>query len=254
MAMQKVRVENLINELKQRLEPVGNEPIYLTLAQGFQQAIEQKQLPHGSVLPSERQLSERLDLSRSTVVKALSLLAEQGLVIKQQGKGSVVHAPFIYNLAGGSFTAQLSQVGLLSDRWLVRELVIASAEQANLMGIAEGTEIAKIRRVRCVNDEATSIETTYIPKHFLPRPDLLEGSLYLHWRQEGIVPGNQQFQIRQLVPTRAESSMLGLPADMPVLVVTQRSYTEQGALLEVSQSLCRGDCYSFIFDSAAVGP
>lgn len=250
--MQNVSAENLVNELKQRLELAGNEPLYLILAQGFQQAIEKKQLPHGSVLPSERQLSERLGLSRATVVKALCLLAEQGLVVKQQGKGSVVHAPFAYNLTSGSFTAQLSQVGLLSDRWLVRELVMASAEHANLMGIAEGTEIAKIRRVRCVNDNATSIETTYIPKHFLPRPDLLEGSLYLHWRQEGIVPCNQQFQIRQLVPTRAESIMLGLPADMPVLAVTQRSYTACGALLEVSQSLCRGDCYSFIFDSTAV--
>ena len=250
--MQRESAEHLFDELKQRLACAGDEPLYLILAQGLQQAIERKLLPHGCVLPSERQLSDSLALSRATVVKGISLLAEQGLVIKQQGKGTVVHAPFTYNLAGGSFTAQLSQLGALSDRWLARELVAASAEQAALMGVAEGTEIAKIRRVRCVNDDPTSIETTYIPRQFLPRPDLLEGSLYAHWREEWIEPVAQQYQIRQQVPSQTESAMLGLPVGMPVLAVMQRSYTAQGELLEVSQSLCRGDSYSFTFNSGAI--
>ncbi|MGY3915759.1 GntR family transcriptional regulator [Aeromonas australiensis] len=250
--MQRDCAERLFNELRQRLASAGDEPLYLILAQGLQQAIDRKQLPHGCVLPSERQLSDTLALSRATVVKGLSLLAEQGRVIKQQGKGTVVHAPFIYNLSGGSFTAQLSQLGVLSDRWLARELVLASAEQAALMGLVEGTEIAKIRRVRCVNNDPTSIETTYIPRQFLPRPDLLEGSLYAHWREEGIEPVAQQYQICQQLPSQSESAMLGLPVGMPVLVVLQRSYTAQGELLEVSQSLCRGDSYSFTFNSGTI--
>ncbi|MGL4249440.1 MAG: GntR family transcriptional regulator [Aeromonas sp.] len=250
--MQRESAEHLFEELKQRLASAGDEPRYLILAQGLQQAIERKLLPHGCVLPSERQLSDNLSLSRATVVKGISLLADQGRVIKQQGKGTVVHAPFIYNLSGGSFTAQLSQIGVLSDRWLARELVSASAEQAALMGVAEGIEIAKIRRVRCVNDEPTSIETTYIPRQFLSRPDLLEGSLYAHWREEGIEPVAQQYQIRQQLPTQSESAMLGLPVGTPILAVVQRSYTAQGELLEVSQCLCRGDSYCFIFNSGTI--
>ncbi|MFE8729829.1 UTRA domain-containing protein, partial [Aeromonas hydrophila] len=72
------------------------------------------------------------------------------------------------------------------------------------------------------------------------------------WREEGIEPVAQQYQIRQQVPSQTESAMLGLPVGMPVLAVMQRSYTAQGELLEVSQSLCRGDSYSFTFNSGAI--
>lgn len=114
--MQTVSMENLFETLKSGLALQSNTPLYLALAQGIRQAIEDKLLKHGQVLPSERHLSEHLALSRATIVKALALLAEQGLVVKQQGKGTVVHTPFNYNLTGGSFTTQLGMHGDLSDR------------------------------------------------------------------------------------------------------------------------------------------
>lgn len=243
--MQTVSMENLFETLKSGLALHSNTPLYLALAQGIRQAIEDKLLKHGQVLPSERHLSEHLALSRATIVKALALLAEQGLVVKQQGKGTVVHTPFNYNLTGGSFTTQLGMHGELSDRWLVRELISAAPAIAQMMGLSAGSEIAKIRRVRCVDSRPTSVETTYIPKAFLPRPDLLEGSLYAAWQQAGIAPHSQQYQIRQVLPSAADAALLELPEGTPVLEVTQRSYDAQQVLLEVSQSLCRADCYSF---------
>ncbi|MGL4269028.1 MAG: GntR family transcriptional regulator [Plesiomonas sp.] len=243
--MQTVSIESLFDTLKAQLDSQNNTPLYLALAQGIRQAIEDKQLKNGQVLPSERSLAEQLALSRATVVKALALLAEQGLVFKQQGKGSVVHAPFSYNLTGGSFTAQLGMHGELSDRWLVRELISVTPALAQMMTMSVGDEVAKIRRVRCVDGQPMSVETTYIPKTFLPRPDLLEGSLYAAWQQAGIQPYSQQYQIRQITPSAADAALLALKEGTTVLEVTQRSYTAAMALLEVSQSLCRADYYSF---------
>lgn len=243
--MQTVSMENLFENLKSGLASQGSMPRYLALAQALRQAIENKLLKHGQVLPSERYVSEQLALSRATVVKALALLVEQGLVVKQQGKGTVVHTPFNYNLMGGSFTTQLGMHGELSDRWLARELICASPSLAQMMALSVGSEIAKIRRVRCVDGRPMSVETTYIPQVFLPRPDLLEGSLYAAWQQAGIAPYSQQYQIRQVLPSAADAALLALPVGIPVLEVTQRSYDVAQALLEVSQSLCRADCYSF---------
>lgn len=41
--------------------------------------------------------------------------------------------------------------------------------------------MAVIKRVRLVDDIPVSLETMFIPEAFLPRPDLLDGSLYAHW-------------------------------------------------------------------------
>ena len=48
--------------------------------------------PEGSLLPSENELSGTHEVTRPTVRQALSRLANEGYIIKQQGKGSIVRA------------------------------------------------------------------------------------------------------------------------------------------------------------------
>lgn len=89
--------------LQHRLDQQSTVPLYLQLKQGIEEAITQKQLTHGCVLPSERRLSQSLGVSRVTVVKALDLLLKQGLVVKHHGKGTQINLPVQYNLSGGGF-------------------------------------------------------------------------------------------------------------------------------------------------------
>ncbi|MDF5913301.1 GntR family transcriptional regulator [Morganella morganii] len=46
--------------LQHRLDQQSTVPLYLQLKQGIEEAITQKQLTHGCVLPSERRLSQSL--------------------------------------------------------------------------------------------------------------------------------------------------------------------------------------------------
>jgi len=46
---------------------------------------------NGTQLPSETDLSERYDVSRNTLRQALTILAEDGLISKHQGKGTLVN-------------------------------------------------------------------------------------------------------------------------------------------------------------------
>lgn len=64
--------------LQHRLDQQSTVPLYLQLKQGIEEAITQKQLTHGCVLPSERRLSQSLGVSRVTVVKGTGLTAETG--------------------------------------------------------------------------------------------------------------------------------------------------------------------------------
>lgn len=69
-------------------------PRYLRLAEALEVLLGQESLPAGTRLPSERELAQRLGLSRGTVVAAYAELAERGAVSRRQGSGTrVMGAP-----------------------------------------------------------------------------------------------------------------------------------------------------------------
>lgn len=61
-------------------------------AQALQRRIAQGEFPAGSALPSQRELSEQLSISRASLREAISTLEALGLVRSQPGKGVFVTA------------------------------------------------------------------------------------------------------------------------------------------------------------------
>ncbi len=70
----------------------GSTPIprYVQLADLFRQRVAKGTWPPGGVLPSIEQLMEEFDVARVTVRQAVALLAEEGLVSPQRGRGTFV--------------------------------------------------------------------------------------------------------------------------------------------------------------------
>jgi len=68
----------------------GRGPLYRSLASALREAIQRGQFASGTRLPSERQLAQRLRISRTTVVAAYDVLREEDLVERRQGSGTHV--------------------------------------------------------------------------------------------------------------------------------------------------------------------
>ena len=68
-------------------------PRYFQLKELLERQIIEKNLKAGDLLPSERQLAQKYKLSRVTVVRAISMLADKGLVVREHGLGTFVTAP-----------------------------------------------------------------------------------------------------------------------------------------------------------------
>src|SRR5262247_1026140 len=68
----------------------GAGPVYARLAEAIRAAIERGDLPPGARLPSERRLSERLAVSRTTVVSAYQHLRSGQWIESRQGSGTRV--------------------------------------------------------------------------------------------------------------------------------------------------------------------
>ena len=110
--------QSLLEYIKGRLNAEAPAPLYIQLKQAIEAAMTERLLTHGSILPSERKMSQTLELSRVTVVKALDALLEAGLVIKRHGKGTEVNLPVSYNLPAADFLPSYKiQARCPTDGW-----------------------------------------------------------------------------------------------------------------------------------------
>ena len=73
--------------------------LYQTVYDELRSQIRQGDFPPGSLLPPPEKLTERFGVSRITVTRALRLLAEEGLIRRVQGKGSVVEKPAVRQIS-----------------------------------------------------------------------------------------------------------------------------------------------------------
>ena len=90
----------------------GASPLYVQLAQKLAQAIRDGRYLADEALPSERVLSESLNLSRVTARKAIDQLVEQGLVVRRRGSGNYIAPKLEQPLSRlTSFSEELQQRG-----------------------------------------------------------------------------------------------------------------------------------------------
>lgn len=87
-------------------------PAYARLADALRHAIGDGRVPEGTRLPSERDLTGPVGLSRTTVTRAYAELREQGYLRTRRGSGSVVSVP---DVPGGRVDHLLSPATLAGD-------------------------------------------------------------------------------------------------------------------------------------------
>ncbi|MBW8487484.1 GntR family transcriptional regulator [Actinomadura parmotrematis] len=70
----------------------GMDPLYVQLAAVLRRRIQDGTYPEGKRIPSSAELAEEFGLARPTVVKAVGLLKDEGLVRGVTGRGTFVLA------------------------------------------------------------------------------------------------------------------------------------------------------------------
>ncbi len=68
-------------------------PAYQALAEGLRRLIADGRILHGTRLPSERELTSAIGVSRTTVAGAYAVLRDRGYLVSRRGSGSVVSVP-----------------------------------------------------------------------------------------------------------------------------------------------------------------
>jgi GntR family transcriptional regulator len=114
-----------------RPDSESSTPLYLQLANKLANAIHSGLWQPDEALPSERMLSESLNISRVTARKAIDMLCERGLLTRRHGSGTYITPKLEQPLSRlTNFSEELRQRGFVpGSRWISRETGIASPEE-----------------------------------------------------------------------------------------------------------------------------
>lgn len=120
----------------------------------------------GDQVPTEPQLIDKYQVSRTTVRRALRDLETMGLIDRQPGRGSFVReprvAPRLDRLTG--FVEDMEALGLNPSASVeLIERVQADDEVAEHLGLVVGDLVVHIERVRLANDTPISFDDSYFP-------------------------------------------------------------------------------------------
>jgi DNA-binding GntR family transcriptional regulator len=234
--------------------------MYFQIAVDLRRRIGDGSWKGGERMPGEVTLANEYQVSRVTVRQALAELVKDDLVERRHGSGTFVRdvqRPLIYELdfttgmTPGVWTEKLHSIGFVLhgdviDAGLI-EQPTEELRQRLALGDGEGV-IYTVRRI-LVNDEPASLYRSWFSADLVPgldRSERLHESLALILSEEyDLVPYRSENAIEAVRGTREEAALLGVAADVPLVVVTTTTFLADGRPLEHSQMVWLGDRVRF---------
>ena len=231
---------------------VRKQPLYDQLVDILTEKIDHE-YHAGDMIPSERELSERYGLSRTTVRLALQELERLGLVVRQHGRGTFVtdRSAKVTNLTQSySFTEQMRAMGREPETTILDFCEMeADKNLAEHMGCRIGDRIFKLKRLRSADNMPMMVERSYLPvRKFLSlkRPLLERKPLYDVIEQDfqqKIRVAEEEFYASIARPTDAH--LLGIVEGSPVLGLVRTTYNESNEVVEYTLSVARADQFKY---------
>ncbi|MEJ2668395.1 MAG: GntR family transcriptional regulator [Deinococcales bacterium] len=236
-------------------------PAYLQLRQALRQAIEDGSLRPGRALPSERELAQRLGLSRMTVRRAFEELERGGLLEQRQGSGTYVRAHPLEQVLDRviGFTDEARGLGFQPGAELLESgFVPADREVQAALEVAEGTSVLRIVRLRSADATPLAVQAAHLAPHVasLSLEDLARtGSLYRSLEAAfGIRPARARQTVGARLPSARERGLLHIAREVPVLELERTTYAADGRPFEFVRSAYRGDLYRMALNLRSAEP
>lgn len=230
-------------------------PMHVQLADLLRGRIHEGDLPVGAPLPTEAALVKESGSSRGTVRQAIATLRNEGLVSGGQGRPSVVRAapigqPFETFL---SFTAWALQSGRLPGQKTIEiSRRAASPAAAEALGLASGSAVVDVLRLRFLDDEPVMLERSSFVERvgrllFDTDPD--GHSIYAYLIERGVDLHDARHTIDAVGADAVDARLLQVADGSPLLRERRRACARDGEPLEYADDRYRPDRVAFTIDN-----
>lgn len=198
------------------------------------------ELPPGSPLPSELQLSEMFGVHRMTARHALETLRVAGKIERFRGAGSFTAQPPLHRDEATlhSFTQEIRRRGETPSSIVVEQRLEMLPERAMVMGLDPRQPLVRIYRVRCADDVPLALEASYLPGELSDalNQDFSTTSLHQWLRDAGYRPAKATGFISARLATERECKLLGHDAPTALLVESRTIRDHEGRVVESTET------------------
>ena len=186
----------------------------------------------GSLLPSENELCRLHGITRPTVRQALDTLLRDGLIIKKQGKGSIVRKP-LQNIGILSISGTASAIGVQYLKTVILQKPVIKSWPPEFPFELSETEreagCVYMERLRYVDNEPLFYDINHLPNLYIPRltrHSFENKSLFEILRKHyGIeIKGGEQ-KLKAILPDDKIRDLLCLQQGQPVLYMERKLNT-----------------------------
>lgn len=235
-------------------------PLYLQVKEALEQwivtSMHDGSLFPGDRLPSENELSEKLEISNITIKRALDELRRQGLIQRIQGRGSFIvgQKKVMLDLARlFSLTTFTKESGMRPARKILEiDELTASPSICQHLGLPPRSRVIHLVRLRLMDRIPVAVDTSYLPIELFP--DLIsvyEDRLSLYEvmvSQYGHEVVKAHDILAPVLLKPAEANALELPVGTIGIIVERTSFDAQDIPLEFTKMIFRGDLCNFSID------
>lgn len=227
-------------------------PLYVQLQNSLIDEINQNMQPNQKMI-SEREISSKYEVSRTTVRLALYELENAGYIYKRQGKGTFVAAlnRSKQNLSEFySFTEQMISIGKQPrTEVLVFELIVSNQYISEKLGIILGEKVFRIQRLRLANEIPMMLEVSYLPCDVFPElsEKLVKSKplyeIFSKDYQQQVKVVDEEFSVGSI--SQKEAALIKLDTGTPCLHLKRQTYNEENRVIEFTSSVARGDKFVY---------
>lgn len=229
-------------------------PIHVQIHELLKDQIVSNKLQADQPLPSERELSDTLGVSRMTVRQAMDALRKEGLIYKKTGTGAFVspHKLDIHTRNLNGFSDEMRRRGMTpTSQLLSMERGKADSETVKRLDLKETAEVFRLKRLRLVDGMPMAVETVCLPVDLFPgldKYDFAKKSLYQILETKYATTFFSAAEDIEASMSDAESSeLLGVPKKSPLLIVYRTVFTVDDRPIEYTRSVYRADRYRASF-------
>lgn len=192
----------------------------------------------GERLPTEAQLCDQLGVSRITVRRAMADLETEGLIVRQQGRGTFASRPslpqvFGERLSGNvvGFHRQQASLGNVVSSTVISNEVVFDIQAAASLGVSASQPLVRLERVRYVNNQLHQHVVTWLDAGRFPDVagyDFTDASLFDYLRTAyGVELTRNDLTISVVRARHAVAELLRVPEGTALLGMISAVYADE---------------------------
>lgn len=224
-------------------------PLYLQIAEDIRSKIRSEEIKANTRIPTELELSEKYQVSRITIRKALEILVDEEILVRKQRIGTFVSGKkmsrSLNSFMGFSQSCELGG-NKAGTQFLSADLVKAMPSDMKTLNLKEDDKIIRIRRLRYCNDVPVILEENHFPKEYayLLAEDLNE-SLHQILSDHGIMLTKGMKTIGVCYATREEAKHLDIKENDALILSKDVAYDQDGKPVYSGKEIINADRYEY---------